>query len=231
MAMHGGRVVARALRREGVPYVFTLCGGHIMSIYDGCLDEGIGIIDVRHEQSSAHAADGWARVTGQPGVALVTAGPGLTVGQALRTPQFAILAGTFFLCCAAHSGPIFHTISYAMLCGIPALAAASIYSVEGLAGLFGRVLFGLMADRLGVKKIIVMMDHTAKDGSPKILDECTLPLTGKNVVDLIVTELGVFSVDPAQGITLLELAPGATVEQVREKTGCPVQVAANLIIH
>ena len=78
MAMHGGRVVARALRREGVPYVFTLCGGHIMSIYDGCLDEGIGIIDVRHEQSSAHAADGWARVTGQPGVALVTAGPGLT---------------------------------------------------------------------------------------------------------------------------------------------------------
>ena len=78
MAMHGGRVVARALRREGVPYVFTLCGGHVMSIYDGCLDEGIGIIDVRHEQSAAHAADGWARVTGQPGVAIVTAGPGLT---------------------------------------------------------------------------------------------------------------------------------------------------------
>src|SRR5207253_6954330 len=55
-----------------------LCGGHIMSIYDGCLDRGIGVIDVRHEQSAAHAADGWARVTGQPGVALVTAGPGTT---------------------------------------------------------------------------------------------------------------------------------------------------------
>jgi len=78
MAMHGGRIVARALRQEGVPCVFTLCGGHIMSIYDGCLDEGIAVIDVRHEQSAAHAADGWARVTGQPGVALVTAGPGLT---------------------------------------------------------------------------------------------------------------------------------------------------------
>ncbi len=78
MHIHGGRVVARALKREGVPFVFTLCGGHIMSIYDGCLDEGIGVIDVRHEQSAAHAADGWARVTGQPGVALVTAGPGLT---------------------------------------------------------------------------------------------------------------------------------------------------------
>ncbi|MGH7896186.1 MAG: thiamine pyrophosphate-binding protein, partial [Candidatus Binatia bacterium] len=76
--MHGGRVVARALKREGVQYVFTLCGGHVMSIYDGCLDEGIGIVDVRHEQSAAHAADGWARVTGQPGVAIVTAGPGLT---------------------------------------------------------------------------------------------------------------------------------------------------------
>jgi acetolactate synthase-1/2/3 large subunit len=78
MMMHGGRVVAQALRREGVSYVFTLCGGHVMSIYDGCLDEGIGVIDVRHEQSAAHAADGWARVTGQPGVAIVTAGPGLT---------------------------------------------------------------------------------------------------------------------------------------------------------
>ena len=76
--MHGGRVVARALKREGVSHVFTLCGGHVMSIYDGCLDEGIAIVDVRHEQSAAHAADGWARVTGQPGVAIVTAGPGLT---------------------------------------------------------------------------------------------------------------------------------------------------------
>src|SRR5438094_579718 len=78
MPIHGGRVVARALKREGVSFVFTLCGGDVMSIYDGCLDEGIGIVDVRHEQSAAHAADGWARVTGQPGVAIVTAGPGLT---------------------------------------------------------------------------------------------------------------------------------------------------------
>lgn len=78
-----------------------------------------------------------------------------TALSALRTPQFIVLATTFFLCCAAHSGPIFHTVSYAMLCGIPALAAASIYSVEGLAGLFGRVVFGVAADRLGVKKVII----------------------------------------------------------------------------
>jgi acetolactate synthase-1/2/3 large subunit len=76
--MHGGRVVAKALKAEGVPYIFTLCGGHVMPIYDGCVDEGIRVIDVRHEQTAAHAADGWARVTGRPGVAVVTAGPGLT---------------------------------------------------------------------------------------------------------------------------------------------------------
>src|ERR1043166_9372750 len=76
--IHGGGVGARALRAENVPFVFTLCGGHVMSIYDGCLDEGIRVIDTRHEQTAGHAADGWARVTGQPGVAIMTAGPVLT---------------------------------------------------------------------------------------------------------------------------------------------------------
>ena len=74
---------------------------------------------------------------------------------ALRTPQFIVLAATFFLCCAAHSGPIFHTVSYAEICGASSLAAASIYSVEGVAGLFGRVLFGMLADRIGAKRVIV----------------------------------------------------------------------------
>lgn len=78
MFLHGGRIVARALRKEGVSHLFTLCGGHIQSIYDGCLDEGIRVVDVRHEQSAAHAADGWSRVTGRVGVAAVTAGPGVT---------------------------------------------------------------------------------------------------------------------------------------------------------
>jgi MFS family permease len=75
--------------------------------------------------------------------------------SALRTPQFVVLAATFFLCCAAHSGPIFHTVSYAEICGASALAAASIYSVEGVAGLFGRLAFGLLADRVGVKRVII----------------------------------------------------------------------------
>ncbi len=80
----------------------------------------------------------------------------------------------------------------------------------------------------GVKKIIIMMDHCAKDGSSKIMPECTLPLTGKQVVDLIVTDLAVFSVERGQGLTLLELAPGSSLEQVKAKTDCPFQVAAHL---
>jgi acetolactate synthase-1/2/3 large subunit len=76
--VHGGSLVAQALHREGVTHVFTLCGGHIQHIYDGCLDLGIRVVDVRHEQSAGHAAEGWARATGKCGVALVTAGPGVT---------------------------------------------------------------------------------------------------------------------------------------------------------
>jgi MFS family permease len=75
--------------------------------------------------------------------------------RALRTPQFIALAAAYFFCCAAHSGPIFHTISYAMLCGVPAMAAVSIYSVEGLAGLGGRILFGVAADKIGVKPVLI----------------------------------------------------------------------------
>lgn len=76
--VHGGRIVAKALKKEGVSHLFTLCGGHIQHIYDGCLDEGIRVVDFRHEQAAGHAAEGWARATGQPGVCAVTAGPGVT---------------------------------------------------------------------------------------------------------------------------------------------------------
>src|SRR5262245_61041583 len=76
--VHGGRLVAQALKRHGTTHLFTLCGGHIQAIYDGCLDENIRVVDVRHEQTAGHAADGYARVTGRPGVCAVTAGPGVT---------------------------------------------------------------------------------------------------------------------------------------------------------
>ncbi len=74
----GGHLVARALKAEGIEAIFTLCGGHVMDVYDGCVDASIRIIDVRHEQAAGHAADAWARLTGVPGCAVVTAGPGVT---------------------------------------------------------------------------------------------------------------------------------------------------------
>lgn len=77
---HGGRLIAQALKKEGVTHVFTLCGGHIMPIYEGCIDEGIRVIDVRHEQAAVMAADGMTRVTRNPGFAAVTAGPGVMNG-------------------------------------------------------------------------------------------------------------------------------------------------------
>lgn len=99
---HGGRLVSKALKRHGVSHLFTLCGGHIQAIYDGCLDDGIRVVDVRHEQTAGHAADGWARVTGQPGVCAVTAGPGVTdVVTAMANAQ----RGGVPLICLGGAGP------------------------------------------------------------------------------------------------------------------------------
>ncbi len=94
----GGHLVAKALKAEGVDVIYTLCGGHIIDIYDGCVDEGIDVIDVRHEQVAAHAADGYARLTGRPGCAVVTAGPGTTdaitgVANAFRAESPLLLIG------------------------------------------------------------------------------------------------------------------------------------------
>jgi acetolactate synthase I/II/III large subunit len=79
--LHGGRLVAKRLKAHGVTKLFTLSGGHLFSIYDGCRDEGVDIVDVRHEQSAAFAAEGWAKATREPGVAALTAGPGVTNGM------------------------------------------------------------------------------------------------------------------------------------------------------
>jgi MFS family permease len=95
-----------------------------------------------------------------PGLAAGKAGsrnaePQMTVRAALTSPQFIILACTYFLCCATHSGPLFHTVSYAIACGLSVTAAVSIYSVEGLSGLAGRIVFGLLGDRFGAKRTFV----------------------------------------------------------------------------
>jgi MFS family permease len=90
-----------------------------------------------------------------PGV--MTAGKSeMRAGDALRSRAFLILAAAFFACCAAHSGPIFHTVSYAIGCGLPMVAAVTIYSMEGAAGLGGRLLFGVLADKFGAKPVLVV---------------------------------------------------------------------------
>jgi acetolactate synthase-1/2/3 large subunit len=97
-SMDGGDMIARVMKREGTEILFTLSGGHIQNIYDGCIDEDIRVIDTRHEQTAAHAADGYARATGRVGVAAVTAGPGVTdavtgVANAFRAGSPMILLG------------------------------------------------------------------------------------------------------------------------------------------
>ncbi|MEA2228998.1 MAG: hypothetical protein QOF04_2628 [Solirubrobacteraceae bacterium] len=86
--VHGGRLIARRLKAHGVTTLFTLSGGHLFSLYDGCRAEGIALVDVRHESAAAFAAEGWAKVTRRPGVAALTAGPGVTNGMsALASAQ------------------------------------------------------------------------------------------------------------------------------------------------
>jgi MFS family permease len=77
------------------------------------------------------------------------------VAQAFRTPQFVAIAGTFFACCAAHSGPIFHMVSYAIDCGVPAMTAATVLGTAGVSSLVGRIVFGMIADRFGAKETLV----------------------------------------------------------------------------
>ena len=91
--------------------------------------------------------------TGEEGGA---ATPAMSAAEALRSRAFIVLAATFFACCATHSGPIFHTVAYAIGCGLPTFAAVTIYSMEGAAGLGGRLLFGVAADRFGAKRVLIL---------------------------------------------------------------------------
>src|SRR6186997_1381360 len=95
---HGGRLVAKVLKSRGVSHLFTLSGGHLFSIYDGCREEDIAIVDTRHEQSAAFAAEGWAKATRTPGVCALTAGPGVTngmsaIGSALKNNSPLLVLG------------------------------------------------------------------------------------------------------------------------------------------
>jgi 3-oxoacid CoA-transferase len=81
----------------------------------------------------------------------------------------------------------------------------------------------------GVKKVVIMMEHCSKDGAPKILEECDLPVTGRQVVDLLVTDKAVFTVDAEAGLILTEISPFSNLEDVRATTGCDFRIADNLL--
>ena len=99
--LHGGELVVKSLKREGVEQIFSLSGGHIAPIYDACIDHGMKIYDTRHEQAAAHMAEAWARLTGKPGVAVVTAGPGFT--NAVTGIANAWLSGSPMVVISGHS--------------------------------------------------------------------------------------------------------------------------------
>jgi len=86
--LHGGDLVAKVLKAEGVTHVFGLSGGHVSAIFDGLLTEGIRLIDTRHEEAAVMMAEGWARYTGRPGVAVVTAGPGVVNAKPRRKVSY-----------------------------------------------------------------------------------------------------------------------------------------------
>src|SRR5882757_5927217 len=86
--LHGGNLAAAALQDAGVDTVFTLSGGHLFPLYDGCVKAGVRLVDTRHEQTATFAAEGWAKVTRRPGVAALTAGPGVTNGVSAITSAF-----------------------------------------------------------------------------------------------------------------------------------------------
>jgi MFS family permease len=96
------------------------------------------------------------RAAGHMGDTASTEPAAMPIGQLIRSPQFIVLVATNFFCCATHSGPIIHTVSYAVTCGIPLITAVTIYSVEGLAGLGGRIAFGLAGDRFGARRTLIV---------------------------------------------------------------------------
>jgi acetolactate synthase-1/2/3 large subunit len=149
----GGHLVARALKAEGVEAIFTLCGGHVVDIYVGCADAGIRVIDVRHEQAAAHAADAWTRLTGVPGCAVVTAGPGITdavtaVANAWRAQVPMLLLGGQGPLRQAYMGSLQEMDHVSLMKPITKFAA-TVYQTERIPDLIGMALRQAYSGRPG----------------------------------------------------------------------------------
>jgi acetolactate synthase-1/2/3 large subunit len=182
-AFHAGRLVARRLKASGIDTVFTLSGGHLFSIYDGCRSEGIRLIDTRHEQTAAFAAEGWSKVTRQPGVAALTAGPGVTNGMSAMA---AAQQNSSPLLVLGGRAPALRwgMGSLQEIDHVPFVApltrfAATAPSAEAVGGLVDEALRATVGAPSGVAFIDFPMDHifsvAADDGSPGALTELPAP--------------------------------------------------------
>jgi thiamine pyrophosphate-dependent acetolactate synthase large subunit-like protein len=182
-AVHAGRLVARRLKASGIDTVFTLSGGHLFSIYDGCRSEGIRLIDTRHEQTAAFAAEGWSKVTRQPGVAALTAGPGVTNGMSAMAAAQQNCSPLLVLGGRAPAGR-WGMGSLQEIDHVPFVApltrfAATASSAEAVSGLVDEALRATVGARSGVAFVDFPMDHVFSvaddDGRPGALTNLAAP--------------------------------------------------------
>jgi acetolactate synthase I/II/III large subunit len=180
---HAGRLVARRLKASGIDTVFTLSGGHLFSIYDGCRSEGIRLVDTRHEQTAAFAAEGWSKVTRQPGVAALTAGPGVTNGMSAMAAAQQNCSPLLVL------GGRAPALRWGMgslqeIDHVPFVApltrfAATAPSAEAVNGLVDEALRATVGAPSGVAFVDFPMDHVfsaaADDGRPGALTDLATP--------------------------------------------------------
>jgi acetolactate synthase I/II/III large subunit len=180
---HAGRLIARRLKASGINTIFTLSGGHLFSIYDGCRSEGIRLIDTRHEQTAAFAAEGWSKVMRQPGVAALTAGPGVTNGMSAmaaaqqNSSPLLVLGGR---APAARWGMgSLQEIDHVPFVAPLTRFAATAPSAEAVSGLIDQALRATVGAPSGVAFLDFPMDHVFSvapdDRSPGALTDLPVP--------------------------------------------------------
>ena len=168
--VHGGRLVAQRLKAHGVSHLFTLSGGHLFSIYDGCREEDIAIVDTRHEQSAAFAAEGWAKATRTPGVCALTAGPGVTngmsaLGSALKNNSPLLVLGGRAPAMRWGQGSL-QEIDHVPFVEPLTKSARTVGSTAEIAGLVDEALRTTLEPPPGPAFIDFPLDHVFMEGEP-----------------------------------------------------------------
>lgn len=216
--MHAGRLIARRLKASGIDTVFTLSGGHLFSIYDGCREEGIRLIDTRHEQTAAFAAEGWSKVTRVPGVAALTAGPGITNGMsamaaAQQNQSPLVVLGGRAPALRWGMGSL-QEIDHVPFVAPVARFAATAQSAENAGLLVDQALQAAVSAPSGVAFVDFPMDHafsmSSDNGRPGALTELPAGPTPAGHSDHALLDNGVWSlIGRHQPVVLLHRSPVA----------------------